>query len=52
MATWYDPYLLLGDPVIITDADHRILTVNTAYEEASGYRREDIIGMDAGYIKS
>ncbi|MCL6577084.1 HD domain-containing phosphohydrolase [Kyrpidia sp.] len=52
MATWYDPYLLLGDPVIVTDADHRILTVNTAYEEASGYRREDIIGKDAGYIKS
>ncbi|HHY67828.1 HD domain-containing phosphohydrolase [Kyrpidia sp.] len=52
MATWYDPYLLLGDPVIVTDADHRILTVNNAYEEASGYRREDIIGKDAGYIKS
>lgn len=52
MPSWYDPYLLLGDPVVVTDSSHRIIAVNAAYEEASGYRREEIVGKDAGHHKS
>ncbi|MEF3305894.1 HD domain-containing phosphohydrolase [Paenibacillus sp. GYB003] len=45
-------FLTLSDAVIITDADHRIVDVNRAYETITGYKRESIIGAKAGIVKS
>lgn len=45
-------YLLLADAVIITDINHRILDVNSRYEEITGYDRDMIIGLRAGVLKS
>jgi len=45
-------FLLLADAVIVTDAEHRIIEVNAAYEEVTGHRRESIIGLKAGVTKS
>ncbi len=45
-------YLHLADPVIITDSDHCIVDVNKQYEATTGYSREKIIGLKAGFIKS
>lgn len=50
MGNWYDPYLLLEDPVIVADDQHRVLAVNPAYEEATGYRAQDLVGKDAVYM--
>ncbi|MDQ7864668.1 PAS domain-containing protein [Peribacillus frigoritolerans] len=45
-------YLKLGDAVIITDQDHRILDINAYYEQTTGYSRNSIIGFEAGFLKS
>lgn len=45
-------YLHLADAVIITDSDHYILDVNKQYETTTGYSRDMIIGLNAGFIKS
>jgi putative two-component system response regulator len=45
-------YLTLGDAVIITDQDHRILDINPYYERTTGYSRNSIIGFKAGFLKS
>ncbi|MET1177327.1 HD domain-containing phosphohydrolase [Peribacillus simplex] len=45
-------YLKLGDAVIITDQDHRILDINAYYERTTGYSRNSIIGFKAGFLKS
>ncbi|NOU96979.1 HD domain-containing protein [Paenibacillus sp. LMG 31456] len=46
------PFLLLSDAVIITDKNHRILDVNKAYEDITGYDREQILGFRAGILKT
>lgn len=51
MGNWYDPYMLLDDPVIVADARHRVLAVNPAYERASGFRCKDLTGKEAVYAK-
>jgi len=45
-------YLKLADAVIITDENHRIIDINSKYEEVTGYKREMIIGLRAGILKS
>lgn len=45
-------YLKLGDAVIITDQDHRILDINRYYEQTTGYTRDSVIGFKAGFLKS
>lgn len=45
-------FLELGDAVLITDSDHIILAVNDTYEEVTGFERNKIIGVKAGFIKS
>jgi putative two-component system response regulator len=45
-------YLHLADAVIITDSEHLILDVNKQYEATTGYSRNMIIGLKAGFIKS
>ncbi|MER2111755.1 MAG: PAS domain-containing protein, partial [Solibacillus isronensis] len=45
-------FLALGDAVLITDSDHIILAVNDTYEEVTGFERNKIIGVKAGFIKS
>ncbi|ADG06733.1 HD domain-containing phosphohydrolase [Kyrpidia tusciae] len=51
MENWYAPYMLLDDPVMVADARHRLLAVNPAYERASGFRCEELVGQDAVYAK-
>ena len=45
-------YLKLSDAVIITDSQHMIIDVNEQYESITGYNRETIIGLQAGFLKS
>ncbi|MBM7659906.1 putative two-component system response regulator [Bacillus mesophilus] len=45
-------YLKLSDGVIITDENHIILEVNAQYEQITGFVRESIIGLKAGFLKS
>ena len=40
------------DGVLVTDADNRILQVNDAFCDITGYRREDVIGKDPKLLKS
>ncbi len=46
------PYLQLADAVIVTDKDHVVVTVNDAYEQITGYKKDFIVGRRAGVIKS
>lgn len=52
MYEYLSSYLKLADAVIITDEDHRIIDINAKYEEVTGYRRDMIIGLQAGILKS
>ncbi|NOV02684.1 HD domain-containing protein [Paenibacillus sp. LMG 31457] len=52
MTTGLSYFLMLSDAVIITDKNHRIMDINPSYEEITGYRREMIIGHQAGILKS
>ncbi|MFD0715384.1 HD domain-containing phosphohydrolase [Paenibacillus sp. GCM10027626] len=45
-------FLSLGDAVIITDENHRILAVNKTYERITGYTLEMIKSKKAGILKS
>ena len=45
-------FLELGDAVIITDSHHIILEVNDTYQTITGFERNKIIGLKAGFIKS
>ncbi|MDM5334942.1 HD domain-containing phosphohydrolase [Ureibacillus composti] len=45
-------FLELGDAVIITDSHHMILEVNDTYQAVTGFERNKIIGLKAGFIKS
>lgn len=45
-------FLTLSDAVIITDAAHQIVDVNSAYENITGYKRETILGAKASVVKS
>ncbi|WP_229750128.1 HD domain-containing phosphohydrolase [Paenibacillus nasutitermitis] len=44
--------LELADAVIITDADHRIIAVNHAYETITGHSSKSIIGKKAGILRT
>ncbi|MEI7027253.1 HD domain-containing phosphohydrolase [Paenibacillus sp. y28] len=48
----FQPFLKLGDAVIITDADHRILAVNRTYETITGYLEDEIVGKKAGILRT
>ena len=43
-------YLKLSDAVIITDSQHMIIDVNEQYEAITGYSREIIRGLQAGFL--
>lgn len=45
-------YLHLADAVIITDLNHNIIAVNKQFENTTGFAIEDIIGLNAGFLKS
>jgi putative two-component system response regulator len=45
-------FLQLSDAVIITDSSHRILDVNQAYEEITGYKGGQIRGHKAGILRT
>ncbi|TVY10329.1 HD domain-containing protein [Paenibacillus cremeus] len=45
-------FLQLGDAVIITDEQHHIRAVNDTYEKITGFSRENIIGVRAGFLRS
>jgi len=40
------------NPIQITDADGRMVYVNPAFEKASGYTKEELIGMDPKILSS
>ncbi|UQZ86685.1 Cyclic di-GMP phosphodiesterase response regulator RpfG [Paenibacillus konkukensis] len=52
METAFDFYLKLADGVIITDREHRIVEVNSKYEEMTGYTRAYMIGLRASFLRS
>ncbi|WP_428624484.1 putative bifunctional diguanylate cyclase/phosphodiesterase [Sedimenticola sp.] len=41
-----------SEGIIVTDMDLRIIEVNPAYCELLGYRREEVLGRNAGFTKS
>ncbi|AGA56920.1 PAS domain S-box [Thermobacillus composti KWC4] len=45
-------FLMLADAVIITDTHHKIVEVNKKFEEVTGYKRDMIVGLQAGILKS
>jgi len=45
-------FLSLGDAVIITDDNHRILAVNKTYEQITGYELDMIASKKAAILKS
>ncbi len=40
----------LNEAVLVTDADNRILIVNSSFTEITGYAPEEVIGMDPGVL--
>lgn len=52
MTSNLDLFLQLGDAVIITDEEHRIVAVNETYERITGYLREEIEGKKAGILRT
>jgi diguanylate cyclase (GGDEF)-like protein/hemerythrin-like metal-binding protein/PAS domain S-box-containing protein len=40
----------LNEAVLITDADNRIIIVNSSFSEITGYAPEEVIGMDPGVL--
>ncbi|MFT8320163.1 MAG: HD domain-containing phosphohydrolase [Bacillus sp. (in: firmicutes)] len=45
-------FLHLADAVLITDSNHTIVEVNQEYERITGYDRNAVIGLNAGFLKS
>ncbi|MFD0960501.1 HD domain-containing phosphohydrolase [Paenibacillus chungangensis] len=45
-------FLALGDAVIITDEQHRIIAVNHSYERITGYAQHEIAGKKAGIVRT
>ncbi|MBZ9539966.1 EAL domain-containing protein [Modicisalibacter tunisiensis] len=43
---------LSGDGVIIADRHNRILGINPAFTQITGYTREEVLGMDASMLSS
>ncbi len=41
-----------AESIIVTDAEHRILYVNPAFEALSGYRRDEMLGKTPALLKS
>jgi two-component system, cell cycle sensor histidine kinase and response regulator CckA len=41
-----------AESIIITDAEHRVLYVNPAFESLSGYRQEEMVGKTPAVLKS
>ena len=39
-----------GEGILVTDAEHRILSANPAYEAMTGYRTDEIIGAEPSVI--
>lgn len=48
MATTFETH----DPIMITDGDSRILKINKAFSNVSGYTEEELIGRTPGTFKS
>ncbi|RXZ81199.1 HD domain-containing protein [Paenibacillaceae bacterium] len=44
--------LSLGDAVIITNKEHKILAVNKTYEMITGYSADTIVGKNAGILRT
>jgi len=42
----------LAESVLITDSAGRILYVNEAFEQLTGYRREEVLGKNPKLLKS
>jgi len=40
------------DGIIITDANNRIVSVNNAFSEITGYTKQDVLGKDPSLLKS
>lgn len=49
---WFRHYRFLTDGVVITDQNHIIIDVNEPYERITGYSRDEVCGINAGYLKS
>ena len=45
-------FLELGDAVVITDSNHIILEVNESYQLITGFEKDEIIGLKAGFLKT
>ena len=45
-------FLELGDAVVITDSNHIILEVNESYQLITGFEKNKIIGLKAGFLKT
>ena len=45
-------FLELGDAVVITDSNHIILEVNESYQLITGFEKDKIIGLKAGFLKT
>lgn len=41
-----------GEGIVITDADNRIIAVNSAFTRLTGYRQEDALGQNPKLLKS
>ena len=41
-----------SESIVITDEQNRIIAVNPAFEKMTGYRAEDVIGLDPKVLKS
>lgn len=42
----------IGEGILITDADNRIIEINDAVSRITGYARDELIGADPGKLKS
>ncbi len=47
-----DMWLSLGDAVVVTDKDHKIIAINDQYAKICGFPKDELINKQAGYIKS
>lgn len=45
-------FLAAREAIMVTDADNRIVAVNSAFEEATGYAEEDVVGKSPAILSS